>query len=144
LLKNRWMMDKENTDYFAEMFTGENKDNTEVSAIMKANFALFLSVANFSMIYSHLLDTIRVSNVNDEQRKQIENLPNFVIDKWIEDQLQALNTSNEEYKKMEQTMFGQIFGSLLSNPDEMFKKQEMKIKIFAEKMRTLLKSGKLI
>ena len=134
--------EKENTDYFAEMFTGENKDNVEISAAMKSNFALFLSVTNFSMIYNHLLDTVNTSNVNDDKKKQIENLPNFVIDKWVENQLTSLNVSLEEYKKMEQTAFGQIFGSLLSNPDEMFKKQEMKIKIFAEKMRELLKSKK--
>lgn len=134
--------EKENADYFAEMFTGENKDNVEISAAMKSNFALFLSVTNFSMIYNHLLDTVNTSNVNDDKKKQIENLPNFVIDKWVENQLTSLNVSLEEYKKMEQTAFGQIFGSLLSNPDEMFKKQEMKIKIFAEKMRELLKSKK--
>ena len=133
------MEDKKNTNYFSEMFTGESKDNTEVSAIMKSNFALFLSITNFSMIYNHLLDTVS-SNVNDEKKKQIESLPDFVVDKWIKDQMTALNLSIEEYKKMEQTMFGQIFGSLLSNPDEMLKMQELKIKCFAEKMRDILKN----
>lgn len=132
-------MDKQNeqnSEYFAKMFTG-HKDKLAES--MKISFSLYLSIATFEIIYHHLLDSI----TNPEKKEFIESLPDFVVNKWLKDQQEAINAEIEDYKKQSSTMMGQIFGSVIGDPEKIKSTYELRVKAFAESIRQMLKNGKI-
>lgn len=132
-------MDKQseqNSEYFAKMFSG-HKDKLAES--MKTSFGLYLSIATFEIIYHHLLDTTN----SPEKKEFIESLPDFLVNKWIKDQQDLLTAEIEEYKKQSSTMMGQIFGSVIGDPEKIKETYEVRIKAFAESIRQMLKNGKI-
>lgn len=129
-------MDKKNeesSEYFANIFT-DKKDN--FSNTLKISFNLYLSIVSFKTIYHHILDDTK----DGKKRDFLEKLPDFVTDKWINDQLQQLTEEIEEFKKQSQsTMMGQIFGSMMGKPDQLKEMYEKKIKVIGEAFRKMLK-----
>lgn len=129
-------MDKKNEDsaeYFTDILT-DKKDNFSNS--LRSNFSLFLSVMTFKTLYHHILDTVKD---DDNKQKFLEKLPDFIVDKWIENQTTQLNVEMEELKKQtSSTMMGQILGSMMGDPDKLKESYNSKIKIVGDSFRQML------
>ena len=124
-------------EYFANMFTG-NTD--KITAGLCNDFSLCLSIMTFKMLHAHILDHhVKSDNV---KRKNVEQIPDMIVDQWLKRQLAAIRQEVDELKKQTSaSTMGMVLGSVIGDPDELLKRQEKKIKEMAKMFRDILNKG---
>jgi|GEM_PF-6856977 len=125
----------DSTEYFAKMFTG--KSDTMIRALSQ-DFTLFLALMTFEMIHSHILDHHVKSD--DVKRKNIEQLPDMIVDQWLKERLSTLRNEIDELKQRSKDATGMVLSTVLGDPDKIEKSQSEKIKFLAKTFRKILKT----